>query len=124
MFEIFLARYPYVMTSLLLVIGLYGVLVKHNFVKKLIGLNIFQTGIFLFFIQGSVKHGGTIPYIDSEVGTAAVDYVNPLPHVLILTAIVVGLAMTGVALSLLLNIQRHFGSVDEEVLLERMKPLA
>jgi len=120
MFEPFLGRYTYFMTAALLVIGLYGMLGKRNLVKKLIGMNIFQTAIFLFFIEGATKIGATVPVIDPLLGTAASQYVNPLPHVLILTAIVVSVATTGVALALLVTIYRRYHSLDEGIILERV----
>lgn len=117
----FLGRYVYFMTAVLLCIGLYGILCKRNLVKKLIGMNIFQTAIFLFFIQGAIKPGGTVPVADPRLGEEAFRYINPLPHVLILTAIVVGVATTGVALALLITIYRRYRSLDERTLLERMR---
>ncbi len=120
MFEPFLDRYTYFMTAALLVIGLYGMLGKRNLVKKLIGMNIFQTAIFLFFIEGATKIGATVPVIDPLLGTAASQYVNPLPHVLILTAIVVSVATTGVALALLVTLYRRYHSLDEGIILERV----
>ena len=120
MFEPFLGRYTYFMTAALLVIGLYGMLGKRNLVKKLIGMNIFQTAIFLFFIEGATKIGATVPVIDPLLGTAASQYVNPLPHVLILTAIVVSVATTGVALALLVTLYRRYHSLDEGIILERV----
>jgi multicomponent Na+:H+ antiporter subunit C len=93
---------------------------KRNLIKKLIGLNIFQTAIFLFYIHGAVQPGGTVPVWDPRV-TAAAQYINPLPHVLILTAIVVSVATTGVALALTVAIYRRYRTLDETALLERMK---
>ncbi len=121
MIEAWVDRGTYFMTMLLLVLGLYGIILKRNLVKKLIGLNIFQTAIFLFFIQGSTKFGATVPVVDSRLGTGAMNYVNPLPHALILTAIVVSVAITGVALALLITIYRRYRSLDERILLERMR---
>jgi len=118
--EIFADRYTYFMTAGLLVIGLYGMLGKRNLIKKLIGMNIFQTAIFLFFIEGSTKLGGSVPVIDPQWGSVAARYMNPLPHVLILTAIVVSVATTSVALAILLTVYRRYRSLDEEVILERM----
>jgi multicomponent Na+:H+ antiporter subunit C len=113
--------YTDAMTALLLVIGLYGMVQKRNLVKKLIGMNIFQTAIFLFFIKDAAKSGATVPVLDPLIGASASAYVNPLPHVLILTAIVVSVATTGVALALLIRIHRRYGSVEEPILLERMR---
>ncbi len=113
-------HYSYIMIVILLVVGLYGMLAKRNLVKKVIGLNIFQSAIFLFFIKGAIKEGATVPVIDPELGVEAGLYFNPLPHVMILTAIVVGVAITGVAMALLLTIYRHYGSLDEHRIMERM----
>jgi multicomponent Na+:H+ antiporter subunit C len=118
---IFVNDYTYFMTASLLAIGLYGMIGKRNLVKKLVGMNIFQTAIFLFFIQGATKIKATVPVFDVRFGTTASDYINPLPHVLILTAIVVSVATTGVALALLITIYRRYRSLDEETILERMK---
>lgn len=118
---VILGRYIYFMTAVLLVIGLYGMIAKRNLIKKLIGMNIFQTAIFLFFIQGATKPGATVPVLDARFGTEAARYINPLPHVLILTAIVVSVATTGVALALLITIYRRYRSLDEGIILERMR---
>ena len=96
MLELFIGRYVYLMIVVLLIIGLYGMVFKRNLLKKLIGMNIFQTAIFLFFIEGSTKLGASVPVIEPALGNDPANYVNPLPHVLILTAIVVALAITGV----------------------------
>ena len=89
-------RFPYWLTSALLVIGLYGMIGKRSLIKKVIGINIFQVAIILFFIAGSVKDDATVPILqegaDHVVDPAA--FVNPLPHVLMLTAIVVSVAIT------------------------------
>lgn len=121
MLTVFFHNFTYFMTALLLVIGLYGMIGKRNLLKKLIGLNIFQTAIFLFYIHGATHPGATVPIWDPRWGTSAAEYVNPLPHVLILTAIVVSVATTGVALALLITIYRRYDVLDEEELLERMK---
>jgi len=113
-------HYSYIMIVILLVIGLYGMLGKRNLVKKVIGLNIFQTAIFLFFIKGALKDGATVPVIDPETGFEAAAYFNPLPHVMILTAIVVSVAITGVAMALLLNIYRSYDSLEEDIIMQRM----
>ncbi|HEY6363294.1 MAG TPA: cation:proton antiporter subunit C [Candidatus Binatia bacterium] len=116
-----IADYNYLMTATLLVIGLYGMVGKRNLLKKVIGMNIFQTAIFLFFIQGATKPGATVPVWDARISGEAAGYINPLPHVLILTAIVVSVATTGVALALLLTIYRRYRSLEEGTILERMK---
>ena len=121
MTETILAHYDYFMIVLLMAIGLYAMLGKRNLVKKLVGMSIFQTGIFLFFIEGARKLGGTVPIIDEHLGTEASLYINPLPHVLILTGIVVGISLTGVALAFLIMIFRNYGTLDDEAIMERMK---
>ena len=120
MFEEFLGRYVYFMIVVLLVIGLYGMLVKRNLFKKLIGMNIFQTAIFLFFIEGSTKLGSTVPVIAPELGIDPAKYVNPLPHVLILTGIVVALSLTGVALAFLIATRRACHSLDEKFIIKEI----
>jgi multicomponent Na+:H+ antiporter subunit C len=112
MMELALDRYFYVLVLTLLAIGLYGVLARDNLVKKVIGLTIFSTAIYLFFIEGSVQTGGTLPIIDGRGSDPAL-YVDPLPHLLILTAIVVGVGVTGVALALIVRLYRRFGSLSE-----------
>ena len=124
-FEHVADRFPYWATAALLVIGLYGMIGKRSIVKKVVGLNIFQSAIILFFIAGSMREGATTPILRDLHGAAhaadPMDYANPLPHVLMLTAIVVGVAITGVALAFLVRIYREFGTLDEAVLLEEAR---
>jgi len=120
MLEEWLGRYTFLGAAIILTIGFYGVVYKRNLMKKLIGLSIFQTAIFLFYIGRATKRGATVPVIDPALGTDAATYINPLPHVLILTAIVVSVATTGVALAILITIYRRYGSLDERVILQRM----
>jgi len=119
--DLFLSRYVYLMIVVLLAIGIYGMLGKRNLLKKLIGMNIFQTAIFLFFIEGATKTGGSVPVIDEMLGMEAAKYINPLPHVLILTGIVVGLSLTGVALAFLLRIYRAYKTLDDKAIMANMK---
>ena len=112
----------YVCCFVVLTIGLYGMLVKKNLVKKVIGLSIFQTAIILFFIIAAYKDGATVPVLDPRVPTTNADaYINPLPHTLMLTAIVVGVATLGVAFALLIRIFAAYRTLDEDRLRERMK---
>lgn len=114
--------YAYWAMVLLLVIGLYGMLMKRNLLKKLIGMIIFQTTLILFFVTAAFKWGGTVPVLDGDFPVEdAGNYLNPLPHTLMLTAIVVGVALTGVGFALLILIHRNFGTLDEPELLERLK---
>jgi multicomponent Na+:H+ antiporter subunit C len=114
-------HYPYILIAILLVIGLYGMTMKKNLLKKIIGMTIFQTSIYLFFIQGATKTDATIPVFMDQFGTDPDRYMNPLPQVIVLTAIVVGVAITGVALSLLLLTQKRYGTINEDEILQRMR---
>jgi multicomponent Na+:H+ antiporter subunit C len=114
-------RWPYLLTVVLLLIGLYGMLMKRNLVKKLIGMNIFQSAIILFFIVHAYKHGASVPVYSAVLGDVPEAYMNPIPHGLMLTAIVVSVATTGVALALLTVIYRRFGSIDEGELLRKLR---
>ena len=93
--EVVETRAVYVLVVVLLGIGLYGMFVRPNLIHKIVGLTIAQVAIFLFFIEGSVREGATAPVIDPALGSDAADYVNPLPHLLILTAVVVAAATLG-----------------------------
>lgn len=117
-------NYAYIAVVLLLTLGFYGMIAKRNLLRKVIAMGIFQTATFLFFIHGGAKQGGTVPVLLGDHGKHLENpelYVNPLPHVLVLTAIVVGVATTGVALSLLIRIKRAYDTVDEDELLERLR---
>lgn len=98
----------------LLVIGLYVVITHGNLVKKLIGLNIFQGSVFLLVISLGYVRGGEPPIVTEGVST----YSHPLPHVLILTAIVVGVASTALGVALAVRIYRAFGTIEEDEALE------
>jgi len=121
MFEQFLQHYLQVVALGLILIGLYAMLMKRNLMKKLIGMNIFQSAIILFFIFGGSKWGATVPTVVPGQPVDPTKFANPLPHVLMLTAIVVSVATTGVALAILLSIYRRYGSLDEQKILERMR---
>lgn len=120
MIEMFLAKYNYWIYVVLMMIGFYAVIAKKNLVKKVIGLNIFSTAIFLFYISI-----GDIRDIPGKIVTEPIYmhgdnlvYVNPIPHVLILTGIVVSVSTTAVALALIVKIYREFGTIEEEKILE------
>ncbi|WP_348673944.1 cation:proton antiporter subunit C [uncultured Abyssibacter sp.] len=104
-----LAHYNYWVVVLLMMIGLYTVMAHGNLVKKLLGLSMFQTSVFLMFISLGKIEGGTAPIL---AGEGAV-YSNPLPHVLILTAIVVGVATTAVGLALVVRIHEAYHTIEE-----------
>jgi len=119
------AKYNYWIYVVLMMIGFYAMIGKHNLIKKLLGMNIFQTAIILFFVSTGVKKGGGIPIVDKYLalagGVDATTVVNPLPHVLMLTAIVVGVSVTGVALAVLQRIFKEFGTLEEDEILEKLK---
>jgi multicomponent Na+:H+ antiporter subunit C len=121
------AKYNYWAALILLLIGLYGMVAKNNLMKKVIGMTIFQTAIILFYISVGEKKGASIPIIlegHGVVGSApieAIAYANPLPHVLMLTAIVVGVGILGVALALLQKIQRVHGTIEEDEVLQDLR---
>ena len=106
-----LGIYHYWVFVLLLMIGFYAIIAKGNLVKKLIGLAIFQSAVFLLYITMSKVTGGTAPIYPEEVGRAI--YSNPLPQVLILTAIVVGISTTAVGLGIVVRIKEEYGSIEE-----------
>jgi len=109
----------------LMMIGFYAMTGKRNLVKKLVGMNIFQWSIILFVVSLGAKTGGTIPIVvgghGAHVAVEAASYVNPLPHVLMLTAIVVGVGTTGVALALLLRLYKSYGTLEENEILEQLR---
>lgn len=94
----------------LMMTGLYIVIAHGNLIKKIIGLIIFQTSVFIFYISMAKVDGGTAPILADDI----LLYSNPLPHVLILTAIVVGIATTALALSLVVRIEEAYGSIEED----------
>ena len=105
----FLGLYNYWVFIFLMMAGFYIVIAQGNLVKKIVGLNIFQTSVFLLYISIGKVSGGTAPIL---IETNAL-YSNPLPHVLILTAIVVGVATTAVAMALIIRIHKAYGSIEE-----------
>ena len=120
--QAWLQRPNFVAFVILFTWGLYITVAHHNLVKKLIGLYLLQTSVIFFLVTTSAKSGATVPILladPSLVGTET--YVNPLPHVLTLTAIVVQVATLGVSLALVAAIYRHFGTLDETEILKRLE---
>ena len=105
-----LAHYPYWIIILLMMAGFYMLIAHGNLILKIIGLNIFQTSVFFLYILLSKVEGGTAPILDAGFTI----YSNPLPHVLILTAIVVGIATTALAAALIIRIHGAYGSIEED----------
>ena len=117
--EFFFGHLNYWLFIILMMTGLYIVVAKGNLVKKIVGLNIFQTSVFMFYISIGNVAGGTAPIfpLDMKIDPDVV-YSNPLPYVLILTAIVVGVATTALGLALVIRIREEFGTIEEDSLLE------
>ena len=105
-----LELYNYWVFIFLMMVGFYILISRRNLVKKILGLNIFQTSVFIFYISMGKITGGTAPILIE--GEGEVIYSNPLPHVLILTAIVVGVSTTAVALALVVRIKEAYGTIE------------
>jgi len=125
--EFILSKFNYLMYIAMMMIGFYAMIAKHNLVKKVIGMNIFQAAIILFYISIGAKKGATIPILEggehhaiSPESIQVAHYINPLPHVLMLTAIVVGVSVTGVALALIILIYRRYKTIEEDEILRRL----
>ncbi|MFT7140756.1 MAG: multicomponent Na+:H+ antiporter subunit C [Candidatus Azotimanducaceae bacterium] len=114
--EAFLGHFNYWVFAILLMIGFYAVIAKGNLIKKLVGLSIFQSAVFLMYISMSKVEGGTAPIL--QAGVADPIYSNPLPQVLILTAIVVGVATLSLGLAIVVRINERYGSIEERELLD------
>ena len=102
--------YNYWIVIFLMMTGFYIVMSSGNLIKKILGLNIFQASVFLLYISMGKIAGGTAPIF---AGSAS-SYSNPLPHVLILTAIIVGIATTALGLGLVVRIREAYGTIEEE----------
>jgi multicomponent Na+:H+ antiporter subunit C len=122
----FLAKYNYWVYIGLVMIGMYAMIAKRNLVKKIVGMNIVQTAVILFYVSIGAKKGKMLPIIAHGHGDSghqavhAIDYINPLPHVLMLTAIVVSVATLGVALALAIKIYRRYGTLEENEIAQRI----
>lgn len=110
-----LGLYNYWVFAVLLMVGFYAVVAKRNLIKKLIGLSIFQAAVFLLYITAGKIEGGTAPIFQDGVTV----YSNPLPQVLILTAIVVGISTMALGLGIVVRIKEEYGSIEEDDIQER-----
>lgn len=111
----FFSHYPYWVSVVLMMSGLYTVIATSNLVKKLIGLSLFQTSVLLLYVSASKVRYAAPPIAIDGVDT----YSNPLPNVLMLTAIVVGLATLGLGLALVVRIRGTYGSIEEDDLIAK-----
>ncbi|MBM3392131.1 MAG: Na+/H+ antiporter subunit C [Betaproteobacteria bacterium] len=109
------SHFSYWITLFLMVAGLFIVIARGNLIKKLVGLGIFQTSVYLLYIAPGKLIGGTAPILAEGFKV----YSNPLPHVLILTAIVVGVATLALGLALVVRIREAYGSIEEDEILQR-----
>lgn len=107
--------FNYWIVIVLMMIGFYVVIASSNLIKKIIGLNIFQTSVFILYITVGKIKGGAAPILADDVEV----YANPLPHVLILTAIVVGVATTALGLALIVRIKESYGCIEENDIHEK-----
>jgi multicomponent Na+:H+ antiporter subunit C len=105
-----LGLFNYWVVIVLMMTGFYVVIAQGNLVKKIVGLNIFQVAVFVFYISMAKVKGGTAPILADGIEV----YTNPLPHVLILTAIVVGVATTALGLALVVRIHKAYGTIEED----------
>jgi len=125
MFELiegWLQRPNYIAFVLLFLWGIYIMVTRYNLVKKLIGMYLMQTSVIFFLVTTSAKRDATVPILLSTTDAIQPEvYTNPLPHVLTLTAIVVGVATLGVSLALADAIYKKYGSLDEEDILKRLE---
>lgn len=106
----FISHYNYWIVIFLMMVGLYTVISRGNLIKKIIGLNVFQVSVFILYISMSTVKDGAAPIITEGIKV----YSNPLPHVLILTAIVVGVATTALGLALVVRIKEAYGTIEED----------
>jgi multicomponent Na+:H+ antiporter subunit C len=109
-----IAHYNYLITIFLMVAGLYIVVAKSNMIKTLLGLGVFQTSVYLLYLEPGKILGGTPPILDKSFEV----YSNPLPHVLILTAIVVGVATLALGLALVVRINEAYGTIEEDEIMD------
>ncbi|MDQ7782520.1 MAG: cation:proton antiporter subunit C [Desulfomonilaceae bacterium] len=124
--RLIIEKYNYWIYITLMMIGLYAIIAKNNLVKKIVGMNILQTAVILFFVSIGVKRGATVPIIEHAHDGAhhairAAEYINPLPHVLMLTAIVVSVATLGVALVIAIKTYQRFLTLEEDEILKQIR---
>jgi multicomponent Na+:H+ antiporter subunit C len=125
MISLILENYNYYVCVVMMMLGLWAMIAKNNLIKKLIGMAIFQTSIILFYVSSGAKFGSTIPILtESAHGVSDIvdiaSYSNPLPHVLMLTAIVVGVATLGLGLAIVLRLNQEHHTIEEDEILEKL----
>lgn len=113
--EWLLGSYNYIVCILLMLVGLYVGITNVNLIKKLIGLSIFQVSVLLFYISIAYVDGAAVPILVE----GKTNYINPLPHVLMLTAIVVGVAVLAVGLAIMVRIKEAYGTIEEHEIIAK-----
>ena len=108
--ELILGHYNYWLVIVIMMTGFYTVISHGNLIKKIVGLNVFQVSVFMLYISIANVKDGAAPILEENISV----YSNPLPHVLILTAIVVGVATTALGLALVIRIKEAYGTIEEE----------
>ena len=121
----FLGLFNYWVVIFLMMVGFYALISRGNLVKKVVGLNLFQTSVIIFYVSTGKIVGGTAPILIEDdhgvaEGAAEVLYSNPLPHVLMLTAIVVGVATMAMALALVVRIKETYGTIEDDEIQEQV----
>ncbi|MGQ3684949.1 MAG: cation:proton antiporter subunit C [Candidatus Loosdrechtia sp.] len=110
----------YLLTMLLFLLGIYGMASKGNLLKQLMAMNVMETSAIIMFLILSQKIGATAPILMKDI-TDPDHYVNPLPHAIMLTAVVVGISLTGIGLALIKRIEHDYGSGEEDEIMKRMQ---
>jgi multicomponent Na+:H+ antiporter subunit C len=122
MLEFIKGYYAYYFLIILFTIGLYAMMMKKNLMKKIIGMSLVQSSTILFWIVTAYKDGGTVPILDKGIPIENPElYINPLPHTLMLTAIVVAVVTLGLSFALMIAIYRDYKTIEEPLLIKRMK---
>jgi multicomponent Na+:H+ antiporter subunit C len=122
MLEFIQGYYAYIFLIMLFTIGLYGMMTKRNLMKKILGMSVVQASTIMFWIVSAYKEDARVTVLDARIGLDNPDlYLNPLPHTLMLTAIVVAVVTLGVSFALIISIYREYKTLDEPTLLEQMK---
>ena len=113
---LFSGFFNYIIVVIIMMVGLYITIAHENLIKKLIGLNLFQVSVFILYISSGFVRDATAPILTDSASL----YSSPLPHVLILTAIVVGISTTALGLALIIRINKAFGSIEEDEILKQL----
>ena len=111
----------YVFAAALFALGIGGMALLPNLLRKLLAMNVMQVAVIVFFVSLSFKEGATVPILGEGGAPQAADFMNPLPHTLMLTAIVVAVSSTGLALGLLVRIRSRFETLNERRLLDKLR---